>query len=68
MAKWSEVWSNEHIPVRHRTMYVTGLRLTPPAKAKKRKGGEYPHLQPFFRNRPKKEDVRQAKLDQAIAA
>lgn len=54
-AKWSNVWDNKNIPTRLKKAALDGLRFTPPAAPKKRTGGKYPHLQPFFRNRQKVE-------------
>lgn len=50
MAIWSEIRKQQK-GFRHlQQALLEEARFTSPAPAKSKKGGQYPHLQPFFRN------------------
>jgi len=68
MAKWSNIWEQdagkEYPP--HcsgkllRKLLIESARFTKPAPVKRKVGGKYPHLQPFFRDRSQEEKVMSA--------
>lgn len=56
MAKWGQVWSGSNLKYWQKRAVAKDIGgYCPPMPVKKRIGGDYPHLQPFFRNRAKKE-------------
>ena len=51
MATWSPIWSDASIKPRARNAAVQDAAFQPPMDRVSKKGGGYPHKQPFFKNK-----------------
>lgn len=57
MAKWSEIYTEHKGHKYIIAALLEAARFTPPAKSSRKTKGQYPHEQPFFRNRREEEKV-----------